>query len=620
MFSNYTNLYFPICSFVVYLTIFCVFFTKTKVESQETKIYSRLIITGLVESGLYSFICFIAHHIDVDSYYVFYAFLNKAIYSVYVIWFTFLFQYIVLIYDRHHENSKLSIISKPIFIIYDAIMIILIWILNVQIYFDKLIGQSNSYGQSANVLFLAISIYVIVMSIMALLDLKNRNSRSKKYIPFYLLIILMVIALIIRAIDPLFNIYSNILSLVVLVMYFTIENPDVKMAKELAYQKQVAEASSNKTLELLDDMSNDLKSSLHKLESFGNKKISKDNVEALYNEMIEFQKDSIKLSEEITSVLDLATVKGTTEIKEVKYETYDMIDKLKQMIISDNANAINMKVNVSGDIPSVLYGDDSNIIKIVLYFYNYISSIIRDDKLLLDISSMQVGRFSRLKFKFVTSDLSINDHIKEDKDTNRLEFNNSNDINYQIIINLLEKFNGKITIVEKESTTTIELSIDQRLLTEYDILSKREENKNVDIKYKDYSGKRILIVDNNNVKIKELKTLLYPYNVNVLSANSSTQMSEMLSRDETYDMILIDDIIPDFKTSEYYNEFVKSKDGILNIIRMNAKYDITTIIMLNPNTKHLENEYLDYGFNDYIIKPINKENLDKILNKYFDKK
>ena len=135
-----------------------------------------------------------------------------------------------------------------------------------------------------------------------------------------------------------------------------------------------------------------------------------------------------------------------------------------------------------------------------------------------------------------------------------------------------------------------------------------------------FYGKRILIVDNNSVKIKEMKTLLKPYNVDVLSANSPTQMNEMLGRDETFDLIFIDDIIPHFEFSDYTNEIVKSKDSILSHIRLTARYSITTIIMLNPNTKHKEQEYLDYGFNDYILKPINKNNLDKILNKYFDKK
>ena len=411
-----------------------------------------------------------------------------------------------------------------------------------------------------------------------------------------------------------------IICLVIIIMNFTIENPDVKLAKELAYQKQVAETSSNKTLELLDDMSKDLKSSLTKLELFGTKKIDKNNMEELYKEISDFQQDSIKLNEKISGVLDLATIKGATSIKENKYETYDMLDKLKQLLVTDKENVGNLKINISSDMPSVLYGDDSSVIKIVLYFYNYISSIIHDDKLLLDISSLQVGRFSRLKFKFSTSDLSINNHIQEDRNTERLAFVNSDDINYQIIDNLIKKFNGKITIIEKESTTTVELSVDQRTLTEYDIISNRNENKNIEIKYHDYTGKRILIVDNNNVKIKDIKTLLKPYNVDAVSTDNQGHMCEILSRDEVFDLILIDDIIPNFEYSDYTNEIIKSKDSILNHIRLTAKYPITTIIMLNPSTKHNEQEYLDYGFNDYIIKPLNKNDLDKILKKYFDKK
>ena len=83
-------------------------------------------------------------------------------------------------------------------------------------------------------------------------------------------------------------------------MYNTIENPDVKMAKELAYQKQLSDASSKKTLELLEDMATDLKSSVRKLEQFGNRKIDKNNIDELNKELSDFQSSSIKLSDKIS--------------------------------------------------------------------------------------------------------------------------------------------------------------------------------------------------------------------------------------------------------------------------------------------------------------------------------
>ena len=97
-----------------------------------------------------------------------------------------------------------------------------------------------------------------------------------------------------------------------------------------------------------------------------------------------------------------------------------------------------------------------------------------------------------------------------------------------------------------------------------------------------------------------MKILLKPYIFDVLSANIPSQMDEMLGRNKILDLIFIDDIILNFEFSDYTNEIIKSKDSILNYIRFNAKYPITTIIMLNPSTKHNEKEYLDYGLNQLI--------------------
>lgn len=595
--------YLSVAMLPVMITLSIIFFYKEKVNNNETKIYSLILLNSIVMTT-FEIVSALLFKDFFDT--ILYKIVAKLVLISYVSVFFLFCEYIMFVCKR--KKMEFNIVN-----IFTAIVIAMMIITTTS--YNEINGIATPQGLPVILTFfysICVGTYEIILTI------KNKKDIiAKKFVPLYVFLVLGIINTLIIFIFPTSFMVGYTICLVIIIMNFTIENPDVKLAKELAYQKQVAETSSNKTLELLDDMSKDLKSSLTKLELFGNKKIDKNNVEELYKEISDFQQDSIKLNEKISGVLDLATIKGTTEIKENKYETYDMIDKLKQLLVTDKENVGNLKINISSDMPSVLYGDDSSVIKIVLYFYNYISSIIHDDKLLLDISSLQVGRFSRLKFKFATVDLSINNHIQEDKNTERLVFTNSDDINYQIINNLIKKFNGKITIIEKESTTTVELSIDQRTLTEYDIISNRKENKNVEIEYQDYSGKRILIVDNNNVKIKDIKTLLKPYNVDVVSTDNQDHMFEILNRDEIFDLILIDDIIPSFEYSDYTNEIIKSKDSISNRIRLTAKYPITTVIMLNPSTKHNEKEYLDYGFNDYIVKPINKANLDMILKKHF---
>ena len=598
--------YLSVAMLPVMIIITTIYFTKEKIKNGETEIYKYILLTSIVMTT-FEILSAILYKDFFDMFV--YKLMAKMVLISYIA-VNFLFcHYLMIVCKR--SKAKFNILYVITFITLFLI------IFTKTSYVDNN-GTVSPSGIPVILTFgyaICLGIYQLILTII-----NRKTIIAKKFTPYYMFLVFGLINILVIYFYPTSFMVGYIWCLTIIIMNFTIENPDVKLAKELAYQKQVAEASSKKTLDLLDDMSKDLKESLLKLELFGNKKIDKNNINDLYEEIVEFQQASVKLNEKIAGVLDLATIKGTIEIKENKYETYDMLDKLKQLLITDKDNVENLKVNISSDMPSVLYGDDNNVIKIVLYFYNYLSSIIHDDKLLLDISSLQVGRFSRLKFKFATSDLSINNHIQEDKDTERLVFINKDDINYQIIDSLIKKFNGKITIIEKESTTTVELSLNQRIMTEYDIISNRKENENVEIKYHDYSGKKILIVDNNSVKVKDIKTLLKPYNVDVVSTDNQSHMCEILSRDEVFDLIIIDDIIPSFEYSDYTNEIVKSKDSILNHIKFTAKYSIPTVIMLNPSTKHNENEYLDYGFNDYILKPINKEKLDKVLNKIFNDK
>ena len=65
------------------------------------------------------------------------------------------------------------------------------------------------------------------------------------------------------------------------IIFFTIENPDIRMAKDLAYAKEIAEASNNKAIKVLDDLESNLQSSLSKLETFEYKKQDNNNPEEM---------------------------------------------------------------------------------------------------------------------------------------------------------------------------------------------------------------------------------------------------------------------------------------------------------------------------------------------------
>ena len=596
-----------IVGLLIITTLIVLFYSKPNIESVETKTYAKLIGLNFLflVVGISTYIVaklignFNLINILQKTYMSILALLN--LYSMF---------YCISIYDKEEKLSNLKKILSAITII--SILLIIVLPLNVIFEGDLLDGEGLSYTVALGHTVLSFTFFLIIT-----LYLLIKKYSLKKISPYIILIILYLIGFLIRSCYKELIFEGFFYAYILFIMYNTIENPDVKTTKELAFQKKLAEESSRKTLSLIEDMSEELKSSVKDLELISNTKIDKNNIKELNNVLSSFQENSVKLNDKISSILDLAVVKSEPKIVTYKYETLDMLDKLKQFLEIEKEDKIKLEMKISNKLPLVLYGDEAGIIKVVLYFFDLVSSILSKKNILLEIDDIKVGNFAKLRFKFITNDKSILNYVVEDKKTKKLKLKITNSINYEIINNLLDKMNGNITIIKDKDNINLILSINQRLISEYDIISKKEENRNIKIKYHNYSGKKLLLVDNNNLKLKEMKTLLKPYNIDVTVAQNLEEMGSKLSEDEIFDMIIIDDIIPNFEIDSFAKEIIKDQNGILNYIKKQAKYNIATIIMVTPNNKKIEEQYIKYGFNDYIIKPVNKENIDKILNKYF---
>jgi CheY-like chemotaxis protein len=596
-----------IVGLLIITTLIVLFYSKPNIESVETKTYAKLIGLNFLflVVGISTYIVaklignFNLINILQKTYMSILALLN--LYSMF---------YCISIYDKEEKLSNLKKILSAITII--SILLIIVLPLNVIFEGDLLDGEGLSYDVALWHTILSFTFFLIIT-----LYLLIKKYSLKKISPYIILIILYLIGFLIRSCYKELIFEGFFYAYILFIMYNTIENPDVKTAKELAFQKKLADESSRKTLSLIEDMSEELKSSVKDLELISNTKIDKNNIKELNNVLSSFQENSVKLNDKISSILDLAVVKSEPRIVTYKYETLDMLDKLKQFLEIEKEDKIKLEMKISNKLPLVLYGDEAGIIKVVLYFFDLVSSILSKKNILLEIDDIKVGNFAKLRFKFITNDKSILNYVVEDKKTKKLKLKITNSINYEIINNLLDKMNGNITIIKDKDNINLILSINQRLISEYDIISKKEENRNIKIKYHNYSGKKLLLVDNNNLKLKEMKTLLKPYNIDVTVAQNLEEMGSKLSEDEIFDMIIIDDIIPNFEIDSFAKEIIKDQNGILNYIKKQAKYNIATIIMVTPNNKKIEEQYIKYGFNDYIIKPVNKENIDKILNKYF---
>ena len=255
----------------------------------------------------------------------------------------------------------------------------------------------------------------------------------------------------------------------------------------------------------------------------------------------------------------------------------------------------------------------------------------------IKIDNMTVGRFCKLKFNFHIDNPYIKDYLDYDDShvmKNSLEDSNKSvsivkremkkfELKQKVIEKLLVILNGEASFKNEENYTEVIVSLKQRVLPEYDLDKEVVTDENVRIKYFNISDKRILIVDDNKTKIKELVRILKPYKVMVDIATNILEMKQAVESCKVYDLIFIDDIIPEPMQDidaygnelEYSREIKKDTNKLLLI----AKYNIPLVIMVTPNKNSYEEKYLKSGFNDYIIKPIKKSDINNLFKKYFKK-
>lgn len=596
-----------IVGLLIVLTLLIMFFSKPNVENKETKTYSKLLILNFIFISIGIMTYFVAHS---TGNYTYIGILQKAYMSVLALLNMYSMFYCISIHDK---NNKYQTLKNILFVI-TIISIVLITFLPLNVIYegDLLDGNGPSYDVAISHTILSFCFFIIVTIYFLI-----KKYSIKKILPYIILIILYLSGFFVRTFYKELIFEGFYYSYILFIMFSTIENPDIKMAKELSFQKELALDSSKKTLELVEEMSDELKSIVKELEIIGNTKIDKNNMNEINNLLANFQKKSILLSDRINGILDLALVKSDTKHVSCKYETCDMLDRLKQLLMTEkNNHTTKLKIEIAKDIPKVLYGDEENNIKAVLFLFDFLSSTIENKNMKLEINSIKVGNFSKIRFNFITNDKAIQKYIVEDRYTKTLKIDNYKNIKYEILKNLLSRLNGTLIITENEKNMNFSLNINQRLVSEYDVISNKEENKNIKIEYKNFSGKRILIVDNNSLKLKEFKALLMPYNVEIETAHNLSEMCSALNENETFDLVFIDDIIPGNNISDFSRE-VNKDDNILYYLKRETKYPIVTIVMVTQNSENYEKKYLKLGFNDYIQKPINKKNLDAILNKYF---
>lgn len=122
---------------------------------------------------------------------------------------------------------------------------------------------------------------------------------------------------------------------------------------------------------------------------------------------------------------------------------------------------------------------------------------------------------------------------------------------------------------------------------------------------KNWEGKVILIVEDDVISLEFLKELFEPYKVRLLTADNGKDAISLCENNEKIDLILMDVQLP----------VLNGKDAMRQIKQGNPEIPVvaqTAFAMSGDKERYLKD-----GFDEYISKPINVNDLLLIIEKYF---
>ena len=598
------------CSLIYSIMLAILYFTKKRINNIENKIYKLMVcmnIFGLLNELV---CCYFTFYEKASFFNELMCVIVNRIFILYMLSWLFVFT-VYVFFVTFKDKTTVSRNKKKINFVLTSIYVLLFalsFILPLYYYSDGV--YVYSYGPATNLL-------VVFGGTTILFDIwcvfKNKKDMGNRhYYPLYVLIILMIIVLIIRNVNPGVILINSTFAFITVLMYFTIENPDVQIMEELYKNKKLIEKSNQDTSNFLFRMTQDIKKPVKDIIDVSLKLQDYNDLEEVRKGIRYINNTADELDYLINDALDVSSM-TTKRLKifDSRYNPLNIFKEISYRFEKRIDKDIKFNFSISSVIPSYLYGDSIKLKQVINSILENALKHTDSGDIELDVNGIVKYNICRLiititdtgkgmSIEEVNNILSLNSDALSDID---LRNRDGEFLNLKEVKKLVSLLGGNLMVKSEENVgTTVSIVLEQKIVESKETeISKKLESYEQSL----YRNKKVMVVDDDAKELAQITTWLEHHDAEVSGSLFGRDAIDKIASNIKYDLIILDD-----ETSTY------SALDVLKELKKNKKFNTPVVVMINDNKEFIKLHYLQDGFADCIMKSKLESEINRIMKRF----
>lgn len=578
----------PLVSLIMLILLIVFYLSKENLKLIQNKIFKVILISSLLEAFLnflVHLICSVRPYEILISipYYNFFNLLNKVLVILFIIIFESLFCY-VLVISSGSSKIKSKKVRVPLLIVNILSLIVLsfskISIINANTAIN-VVGSTPTFGYFMIGVFVTLSLIVTI---------KNMRNIDKRYLPIIVIFILLIICYAVTIFIPGMILYDLSLTILCYLMFFTIENPDAKMLREVYKAKEISDNANYEKEIFIYNITQEVKKTTRSIDDEAEYIIDSDSLEEDKERARNIKRYTSDFRIITNDILDV-NLRDVSNVKiyNTKYNIKNLVREIVSIYkIKTNERNIKFRTNIEHFLNEQLYGDMINLKKVLCDILDY--SLNKTSKGYIELNINSIIRKNVCRLIISIEDSSSFNNL----DINDIKTNPKNELYdvYRLVVLL----DGTMSVLSNLNGNVIKVILDQRM----------EEHEEVIDKYSNiFNNKKVLVVDDILATYKIIEKLLKDSDIELFGVLSGRECLDKIRNKEKFDLILLDEDL-------HY----MSGDEVVKKLHSIRNFDIPVVLLTKDSNVEYDNSYKENGFDDYLLKPINKNKLSEVLNKY----